>query len=62
MIFGECPHCNKTIINYLAPIVPCYTKEVCEHCQKEYWLKHSRIDPTAYAEKPADCGTKIKRA
>lgn len=54
MIFGSCPHCDAATINYLAPdhLLPCFSKEKCEGCEKEYWLKHSRIDPVAYAEKP----------
>ena len=60
MIIGSCPHCDAPTMTPIAPLpLPCFSKEVCEHCKKEYWLKHSRIDPIAYTEKPKECGEKI---
>lgn len=50
MIFGDCPYCGESVTNCLAEGVslPIFTKERCERCKNEYWLKHSRIDPEAY--------------
>ena len=53
MIFGECPHCDGFVINPIGP-APCWSKNTCEHCGKEYWLKHSRLDPEAFTEKPEE--------
>lgn len=62
MIFGGCPHCNKYVSRPIAQNnipLPCYSKELCEHCGKDYWIKHSRISPEFYAEKPTNIGDKI---
>lgn len=49
MIIGECPYCDEIVVNGLAEGVglPVVSKETCEHCGKEYWLRHSRLDPGA---------------
>ena len=47
MIIGDCPYCDNTIMTYIGP-VGAWSKETCGNCKKEYWLQHSRIDPTAY--------------
>ena len=46
MIIGECPYCDGPIFTPIGP-APCYSKEVCPHCKKTYWLKHSRLEPIA---------------
>jgi len=48
MIIGECPYCDELIINACAEKTPCFSKEICRSCRKEYWLRHSRVDPEAY--------------
>lgn len=48
MIVGECPYCDGTNMTPIADRCPAFSKEKCQHCHKEYWLKHSRIDPIAY--------------
>ena len=58
MILGECPHCDSFVSTPMGP-APCYSEEVCSSCGKAYWLKHSRFDPIAYADKPDDFGEKI---
>lgn len=58
MIFGECPHCDKPVSTPIGP-APCFSKERCHHCQKDYWLKHSRLNPEAYTEKPKEAGDKL---
>lgn len=45
----------------IAPVkLPCFSKEICESCGKEYWLKHSRVNPEAYTEKPSEVGKLIE--
>ena len=58
MIMGECPHCGEYVSTPMGP-APCYSKEICPHCKKEYWLKHSRIQSIAYTDKPKEVGKKI---
>lgn len=49
MIMGQCPYCDSSIMTPLAPDpLPRFSKEICDTCKKEYWLKHSRYDPIAY--------------
>lgn len=48
MIFGECPNCNGFISNPMPEQSPAFAKRECEHCNKGYWLKCSRIDSKAY--------------
>lgn len=48
MIIGECPYCDQIVTTECAEVCPAFSKETCPHCGKEYWLKHSRIDPKAY--------------
>jgi len=53
MIFGDCPNCDGPVCNsfheagYMERII-------CEHCDKIYWLKHSRLDPKAYTQSQFD--------
>jgi len=53
MIFGDCPYddCNAPVSTACADKCPAFSKETCETCGREYWLKHSRIDPVAYTLK-----------
>lgn len=50
MIIGECPYdgCSGFHMVPIAPNPPQFSKETCEECHREYWLRHSRIDPAAY--------------
>lgn len=62
MIIGSCPHCDAGVMTPLANVpLPVFSKEICENCKKEYWLKHSRYDAKAYTEKPKECGELIKK-
>jgi uncharacterized protein with PIN domain len=54
MIFGECPHCSGAVANHIADKCPALECLICEHCGKEYWLYHSRIDPKAYTREELD--------
>ncbi len=59
MIMGECPHCDAPQWNPIADVpLPVYEKIECPDCGETYWLKHSRIDPVSYPEKPENCGAK----
>ncbi len=58
MIMGECPHCGEFVSTPIGP-APCFSKEVCPSCNKEYWLKHSRLNPEATKEKPKEAGDKL---
>ena len=48
MIIGECPYCDQTNMTICAPECPTFSKRICDGCGKEYWLRHSRIDPKSY--------------
>ena len=48
MIFGECPYCDEMISTPIADTCPAMSKETCDSCGKQYWLKHSRLNPVAY--------------
>jgi hypothetical protein len=50
MIFGDCPYndCDELQMVPCAEKTPCFSKETCEGCGREYWQKHSRIDPESY--------------
>jgi hypothetical protein len=49
MIIGPCPYeCGESHMIPCAPKCPAFSKETCEGCGKQYWLKHSRIAPEAY--------------
>jgi hypothetical protein len=50
MITGECPYCNKTIINGMPEQSPMFMKTKCEHCGEIIWLLASRIESIAYTE------------
>jgi hypothetical protein len=58
VIIGSCPHCDAPTMTPIGP-TPCYSKETCDSCNKEYWLKHSRLNPEAYTEKPKKVGKKL---
>lgn len=58
MIMGDCPHCDRFVSTHIGQAA-CFSKEVCPHCKKEYWLRHSRFDPEAYQEKPKEVGKLI---
>ena len=49
MITSECPYddCKGYHMIPIAPRCPAFSKETCEDCGREYWMKHSRIDPEA---------------
>lgn len=49
VIFGECPYCDSAVANHLAEGValPVVSRETCEDCGRDYWLRHSRLDPEA---------------
>ncbi len=47
MIIGGCPYCENTNMTPIGP-VGAWSKETCDNCKKEYWLKHSRLEPIAY--------------
>jgi len=49
MIIGDCPDCNGPLMTPIAPHCPAFSKETCEHCGKQHWLYHSRIDPMRYS-------------
>lgn len=48
MIIGECPSCNGLNMTPCADVCPVFSRETCEECGGQYWLKHSRWDPKAY--------------
>jgi hypothetical protein len=48
VIIGECPYCKHCNMTPCADQCPTYSKEKCYVCGKEYWLRHSRLDPVAY--------------
>ncbi len=50
MITGECPYCDRVITNAMPDKSPAFLKGVCPNCKKDYWLKASRIQSTAYTE------------
>jgi len=51
MILGDCPHCGAFMMNhFFRPGV--VTKHECDECGESVWIRHSRIDPEAYSEKP----------
>ena len=43
MIFGGCPYCDGSVINYMPKESPKFAKPTCEYCGKEYWILCSRI-------------------
>lgn len=51
---GDCPHCDGYVETPLVTGVdlPVFSEETCPHCFQTYWLKHSRLAPVSYAEKP----------
>ena len=54
MIFGECPHCDEPIVNYMPDNSPAVWKTDCEHCHETYWMYASRIgDCMAYPDRAA---------
>ena len=59
MIIGECPHCDAHVMTPMAERL-CFSEETCDGCGKTYWLKHSRLDPIAYPDKPKECGERIE--
>ena len=48
MIFGGCPYCDGSIINYMPEKSPMFAKRTCEHCENEYWLLCSRVSSEAF--------------
>lgn len=50
MIIGDCPYedCDDNHWIPCAEKTPCFGKEVCETCGREYWMLHSRILPKAF--------------
>lgn len=48
MIFGDCPYDGCSGFHAIPCLAPGWTKEKCETCGREFWLRHSRIDPEAY--------------
>jgi hypothetical protein len=54
MITGECPYCDAVVMTPIADQCPAFSKETCPECKKEYWLKHSRVDPKAYMLESVD--------
>ena len=49
MIIGGCPYddCSEVVANLIADQLG-FTKQNCPACGREYWLKHSRLDPAAW--------------
>ena len=49
MIFGDCPYedCDGVhVVNFAG--IRVFQKLICEHCNREYWMLHSRVEPEAY--------------
>lgn len=50
MIFGGCPYCNASTVNYMPDDSPKCYESTCEECGKVYWMLASRIESLAYTQ------------
>jgi hypothetical protein len=54
VIFGDCPYCGASIAFPCPAETPCWGKEKCESCGREFWEHYSRIAPQSFTVEQFD--------